>query len=156
TPQDPTQFIDVRDLADFLLLALEQGHTGIYNADAPAGSITMGRLLGTCQDVARGMNTINCVRSPCPQPPGHDSRLTGVPPDFLATQVVSPWQDMPAWIPAEGEYAGFGRVSTARAQGIGLRTRALEETVGETLAWWRSQPEERRANPKAGLAPARE
>ena len=156
TPADPTQFIDVRDLADFLLLALEQRHVGIYNADAPAGSITMGRLLATCQEVSRRMNTIQCVRSPCPQPPGHDSSLTWVPAEFLAAQGVSPWQDMPAWIPADGEYAGFGRVSTARAQAIGLRTRPLEETVADTLEFWRALPAERRAKPKAGLAPERE
>lgn len=36
TPDDPTQFIDVRDLADFLLLALERRHTGIFNAGTPS------------------------------------------------------------------------------------------------------------------------
>ncbi|MGY1458922.1 MULTISPECIES: NAD-dependent epimerase/dehydratase family protein [unclassified Luteimonas] len=155
-PDDPTQFIDVRDLADFLLLALEQRHTGIYNADAPAGSITMGRLLATCQDVSRRMNTIQCVRAPCPQPPGHDSTLTWVPADFLEAQGVSPWQDMPAWIPATGDYAGFGHISTARAHAIGLRTRSLEDTVGDTLDYWRWLPPERRAQPKAGITHERE
>jgi 2'-hydroxyisoflavone reductase len=154
--EDPTQFIDVRDLADFLLLTIERRHAGIYNADAPAGSITMGRLLATCQDVSRRMNTVHCVRAPCPQPPGHDSTLAWVPADFLEAHGVSPWQDMPAWIPAEGEYAGFGRISTARAHAIGLRTRPLEETVGDTLEFWRSLPEDRRAKPKAGIAPERE
>jgi 2'-hydroxyisoflavone reductase len=153
---DPTQFIDVRDLADFLLLALEQRHVGIVNADAPAGSITMGRLLSTCQAVSRRMNTIQCVRAPCPQPPGHDSTLTWVAADFLEAQGVSPWQDMPAWIPAEGDYAGFGRISTVRAQALGLRTRPLDETVAATLEYWRSLPRERVAQPKAGLSPQRE
>lgn len=154
--EDPTQFIDVRDLADFLLLALEQRHAGIVNADAPAGSITMGRLLATCQEVSRRMNTIQCVRAPCPQPPGHDSTLTWVPADFLEKQGVAPWQDMPAWIPAQGDYAGFGRISTSRAHALGLRTRPLEETVAATLEYWRSLPEERRQKPKAGLSPERE
>lgn len=154
--EDLTQFIDVRDLADFLLLALEQRHAGIVNADAPAGSITMGRLLATCQEVARRMNTIQCVRAPCPQPPGHDSTLTWVPADFLEKQGVAPWQDMPAWIPAQGDYAGFGRISTARAHALGLRTRPLEDTVAATLEYWRSLPEERRRKPKAGLSPERE
>jgi 2'-hydroxyisoflavone reductase len=63
---------------------------------------------------------------------------------------------MPVWIPAEGEYAGFGRISTERAQRAGLRTRPLEDTVADTLAWWRAQPEARRAEPKAGLSPSRE
>lgn len=96
------------------------------------------------------------MRAPCPQPPGHASTLTWVPADFLEAQGVSPWEDMPAWIPARGEYAGFGRLSTARAQALGLRVRPLEDTVGDTLEYWRVLPEDRRARPKAGLAPERE
>jgi 2'-hydroxyisoflavone reductase len=154
--QDPTQFIDVRDLAEFLLLTLEQRHIGIYNADAREGAITMGGLLTACQAVSKRMNTIYCVRAPCPQPPGHDSTLTWVPADFLEAQKVSAWQDMPVWMPATGNDAGFGRVSTQRARAIGLRYRPLETTIADTLAYWRELPEERRAKPKAGLTPARE
>ncbi len=156
SPQDPTQFIDVRDLAEFLLLALEQRHIGIYNADAREGAITMGDLLAACQAVSKRMNTIYCVRAPCPQPPGHDSTLTWVPADFLEAQKVSAWQDMPVWMPAVGSDAGFGRVSTQRARAIGLKYRPLESTVADTLAYWRELPEERRAKPKAGITPARE
>lgn len=156
TPQDPTQFIDVRDLAAFLLHLIEQRTIGTFNADAPAGKLTMGELLTSSQQVAREMNVIQCVRAPCPQPPGATSTLTWVPANFLEAQDVSPWQDMPAWIPVEGDYAGFGRISTAKAQAAGLGYRPLRDTVRDTLAWWRSQPDARRAKPKAGLAPARE
>lgn len=153
---DPTQFIDVRDLAEFLLLTLEQRHIGTYNADAREGAITMGALLSACQAVSKRMNTIQCVRAPCTQPPGHDSTLTWVPAEFLEAQKVSPWQDMPVWIPAQGDYAGFGRISTQRARAIGLKYRPIETTVADTLAYWRDLPEDRRAKPKAGLTPARE
>ena len=140
---DPTQFIDVRDLAAFLLTTIERRHVGIYNADAPEGKLTMGALLQTCQDVARDM------KAPA-------SRLTWVPADFLEAQKVSPWQDMPAWIPAQGEYAGFGRISSAKARAAGLTYRPLRDTVRDTLVYWRGLPEERRAKPKAGLPPVRE
>ncbi|MCF7222543.1 NAD-dependent epimerase/dehydratase family protein [Marilutibacter chinensis] len=151
TPDAPTQFIDVRDLAAFLLHLLEQRTIGTFNADAPAGALTMGMLLDTCQQVARRMNVMNCITTPCPQAPGANSTLTWVPAVFLERHDVQPWRDMPAWIPAEGEYAGFGRVSTARAQAAGLGYRPLQETVHDTLAWWRSLPAERRARPRAGL-----
>lgn len=137
--QDPTQFIDVRDLAAFLLATIERGHVGIYNADGAPGSLTMGALLRESQRAS-----------------GKKSTLTWVPADFLDAQKVSAWQDMPAWIPARGEYAGFGRTSVAKAQAAGLRYRPLSETVRDTLAWWRALPEERRAKPKAGIAAARE
>ena len=156
TPSDPTQFIDVRDLAEFLLHCLEARLYGIYNADAAPGSVDMGTLLSACQAAGKAANTIYCVRAPCPQPDSANSTVTWVPADFLEAQGVSAWQDMPAWIAPRGEYAGFGRRSTARAQAAGLRYRPLDTTVRDTLAYWRGLPEERRAKPKAGLSPQRE
>ena len=136
---DPTQFIDVRDLAGFLLTTIERGRFGIYNADGAPGSLSMGALLDECRRAA-----------------GAESSLTWVPADFLEAQKVSAWQDMPALIPARGDYAGFGRTSVAKAKAAGLRQRPLRETVRDTLDWWRTLPQERRAKPKAGIAAARE
>ncbi|KGQ17818.1 NAD dependent epimerase/dehydratase [Lysobacter dokdonensis DS-58] len=136
---DPTQFIDVRDLAAFLLHLLDQKTMGTFNADAPAGKLTMGELLAASQRAA-----------------GKTSTVTWVPADFLEKHDVSAWQDMPVWIPPVGEYAGFGRVSSAKAQAAGLAYRPLDATTADTLAYWRALPGERRANPKAGLSMARE
>ena len=136
---DPTQFIDVRDLAAFLLHLLEQQTYGTFNADAPAGKLTMGELLAASQRAARTTSTV-----------------TWVPADFLEAQQVSAWQDMPVWIPPQGEYAGFGRLDTRKAQAAGLVYRSLDATVADTLAYWRTLPAERRAKPRAGLSPQRE
>lgn len=156
SPADPTQFIDVRDLAAFLLHAIETRTVGTFNADAAPGALSMGALLAACQLAGTNANDVQCVRAPCPQPPEASSTVTWVPADFLEAHNVSAWQDMPAWIPAVGEYAGFGRRSTAKAQAAGLKYRPLQETVDDTLQWWLGLPEARRANPKAGIAPARE
>ncbi len=137
--QDPTQFIDVRDLAAFLLTTIERGQFGIYNADGAPGALTMGALLRESQRAS-----------------GKKSSVTWVPADFLEAQKVSAWGDLPAWIPARGDYAGFGRTSVSKARAAGLTYRPLRETVRDTLAWWRSLPEERRAKPKAGLSAQRE
>lgn len=137
--QDPTQFIDVRDLAAFLLTTIERGQFGIYNADGAPGTLTMGALLRESQRAS-----------------GKKSSVTWVPADFLEAQKVSAWGDLPAWIPARGEYAGFGRTSVSKARAAGLTYRPLRETVRDTLAWWRTLPEERRAKPKAGLSAQRE
>lgn len=137
--QDPTQFIDVRDLAAFLLTTLERGHVGIYNADAEPGALTMGALLRESQKAS-----------------GKKSTVTWASADFLEAQKVSAWGDMPVWIPARGETAGFGRTSVSKARAAGLSYRPLRETVRDTLAWWRKLPEERRAKPKAGLSAQRE
>lgn len=156
TPDDPVQFIDVRDLADFMLHLLETRTVGIFNADGAPGSSNMGTLLSACQAAGKAANTVYCVRAPCPQPAAASSRLTWVPADFLEAHAVSAWQDMPVWIAPRGSYAGFGQRSTARAQSAGLRCRPLEQTVRDTLGYWRALPEERRAHPKAGLTPQRE
>ena len=156
TPADPTQFIDVRDLAAFLLHAIENRTVGTFNADAAPGALNMGALLAACQLAGTNANDIQCIRAPCPQPPEASSTVTWVPADFLEVHKVSAWQDMPAWIAPTGEYTGFGLRSTAKAQAAGLKYRPLQDTVDDTLQWWLGLPEERRANPKAGIAPARE
>ena len=153
---NPTQFIDVRDLAAFLLHLIEARTTGVFNADAAPGTINMGALLSACQLAGTQANDIQCVRAPCPQPPEASSTVTWVPADFLEAQKVSAWQEMPVWIPPTGEYAGFGLRSTTKAQAAGLKYRPLQETVDDTLQWWLGLSEERRAKPKAGLAAARE
>ncbi len=52
TPADPIQFIDVRDLAEFIVVCLENKVLGTFNADAPAGALSMGKLLETCREVS--------------------------------------------------------------------------------------------------------
>ena len=146
----------MRELAQFILHSIETGTTGVFNADAAPGAINMGKLLAACQVAGTHANDVQCVRAPCPQPPEASSTVTWVPADFLAAQEVSAWQDMPAWVPATGDYAGFGQRSTARAQAAGLKYRPLQDTVDDTLQWWMGLPEARRANPKAGITPARE
>jgi 2'-hydroxyisoflavone reductase len=139
SPRDPTQFIDARDLADFVVLCLERRTLGTFNADAQAGAITMGRLLDTCKQVARSNAT-----------------FTWVDAKFLEAQKIGPWSDLPAWIPAEGDDAGFGRVSAAKAKAAGLHYRPLDATVRDTLAWFRSEPAEHQAKLKSGLTAERE
>ena len=77
---------------------LERRLAGVYNCDSPAGETTMGGLLEDCRTVVTS-----------------DARFTWCDADFLAEQGVTPWTDMPVWVPARGEYQGWGQVSTARA-----------------------------------------
>ncbi|MEL1263576.1 NAD-dependent epimerase/dehydratase family protein [Pseudoxanthomonas putridarboris] len=155
-PDNPTQVIDVRDLAEFMLRLIETRNFDVFNADAPAGKLTMGALLDACQKAGTEANQVQCVRAPCDQPAAASSTVTWVPADFLEQQKVSAWQDMPAWIPPTGEYAAFGLRSSARAQAAGLTYRSLDTTVHDTLQWWLALPEERRAKPKAGIDAERE
>jgi nucleoside-diphosphate-sugar epimerase len=138
-PQDPLQFIDVRDLAAWTVRTVAEGTLGVFNATGPTEPLPMGALLEACKKAS-----------------GSDATLTWVNAGFLAEHKVAPWSDMPVWIPPVGEETGASRVSAARALAKGLVFRPVEETVKDTLAWWKGQPEARRAKLRAGIPPERE
>ncbi|MCU0229982.1 MAG: epimerase, partial [Acidobacteria bacterium] len=138
-PQDPTQFIDARDLGRFIVELLEKNRAGVFNATGPKEPLPMGELLASCKRVS-----------------GSDASFTWVPAAFLEAQQVAPWADMPVWVPPVDDMAGFARVSIARALAAGLTFRPVDETVRDTLAWWKTVPEERRAKMRAGLGADRE
>jgi 2'-hydroxyisoflavone reductase len=138
-PDDPVQLIDVRDLGAWLVTLIETGTTGVFNALGPAPPLAMGRMLDACKAVA-----------------GAAATFTWVDADFLEQQRVSPWSDMPVWVPSRGETAGFARVSNARAVKAGLTFRPIVETARATLAWFKTLPEARRSKLRAGINPQRE
>jgi len=136
---DPVQFIDARDLAEWTIRMAESRTTGVFNATGPQRPLTMSAML---KGIADPMQT--------------DARLTWVPSAFLEAHQVSPWSDLPVWVPGQGESAGFARRDIGRAVRAGLTFRPLAATSADTLAWFRRQPAERQAKLRAGLAPERE
>ena len=136
---DPVQFIDARDLAEWTIRMCESRTTGTFNATGPAGTLTMREMLAGIGAALRS-----------------DAQLTWVPAAFLDAQDVSAWTDLPVWVPGEGDSAGFARRDIGRVLRAGLTFRPLATTAVDTLAWFRAQPAEHQAKPKAGLTPARE
>jgi 2'-hydroxyisoflavone reductase len=132
-PQRRVQFIDVRDLAEWIVAALELGTSGTFNATGPATPLSMGELLLMARTVA-----------------GTDANLQWVEEAFLLEQGVAPWKELPLWIP-EGDAADGGVMKTpiARALAAGLRFRPLDVTLQATLEWARSRPADHEW--KAGL-----
>ncbi len=138
-PSDPVQFIDARDLAEWTIRMAENRETGTYNATGPDKQLGIGDMLGTMKTALDSKAT-----------------FTWVPADFLEQQKVSPWSDMPVWIPPHGEEAGIGRTNIKRALAKGLTFRPLTDTTRDTLKWFKSLPPERQAQMHAGLPPQRE
>ena len=136
-PSDLTQYIDVRDLARFMVHCLEQGLTEAYNV--VRNPMPFGDLLAAC------LATIDT-----------DAELTWVPAEFLAEHDVQAWRDLPAWADPDSALAGSLTWSADKALAAGLTIRPLEDTVRDTLAWFRSLPEERQAELRAGLSPDKE
>jgi 2'-hydroxyisoflavone reductase len=84
------------------------------------------------------------------------AKFTWVNADFLEAQKVEPWSDTPVWIPPRGEEAGGNQISNKRALAKGLIFRAMADTTRDTVAWFKSQPQDRQSKLKAGLSPERE
>ena len=98
------------------------------NALGPEKSFTMKEVIDACN--AAG---------------GNKATPVWVASKFLAQQEVTPWAEMPMWIPNEGEDAGFGTLSNAKALKAGIRFRPIGETAKDTLAWLATLPEDERA-----------
>jgi 2'-hydroxyisoflavone reductase len=139
SPTDPVQFIDGRDLAEWTIRMVEQGATGTYNATGPRSLLTIAEMLYGIKAVTTS-----------------DAKFTWVDAGFLEAQKVSPWGDMPVWIPPQGEMVGFARINIRRALEKGLTFRPLADTARDTLDWYKTLSAERRAKMGAGLAPQRE
>ena len=118
----PLQFIDVRDLGEWMIALVEQRAAGTFNATGPVGAACdWSTLVSTCaaEASARGVTPAHAVR---------------VSEAFLSERGVRPWSELPLWLPsADTDYHGFMRVSLERAIANGLRTRPLRETAAAAM-----------------------
>jgi 2'-hydroxyisoflavone reductase len=106
------------------------------------------------------VDTYNVVRNPMPfgdllsaclSTIESDAKLTWVPADFLAKHDVQAWRDVPAWADSGGAMAGSLTWSADKALAAGLAISPVEDTIRDTLAWFKSLPQERRDELRAGL-----
>lgn len=137
-PTEPTQFIDVRDLAEFVVHILECDDAGAYNVTGPREAVTIGEVLAACQ------------RESIPQ-----AQFTWVDAAFLKQHGVQPWMDLPLWIPQDIPEHSIVQADVTRAMERGLHIRPLSQTVRDTLAWARTAGKQREKL-VAGLTPERE
>ncbi|MCW2777026.1 MAG: hypothetical protein JWN17_751 [Frankiales bacterium] len=117
-PDRPLQYVDARDLAAFGLDLLERGTTGGVDVTSRSGHATTRTLLEACVATT-----------------GSDAELVWCDEQRLAAAGAEPWTHLPCWVPEEGEFAGFLEGDVARAHGLGLSCRPVEETVADTWAW---------------------
>ncbi|MGW2254073.1 NAD-dependent epimerase/dehydratase family protein [Kitasatospora sp. NPDC001660] len=121
-PRDlPLQYIDARDLANWMLDASVARLGGAYNVVGPAGHATIGTLLEACVQAA-----------------GSDAELRWTDPERIVAAGVEPWTELPIWIPPGDVYDYIHNASVARAVAHGLRCRPVAETVRDTWAWLQS------------------
>jgi 2'-hydroxyisoflavone reductase len=120
-PGDPdghVQFVDVRDLADWMLHCIEQNVTGVHNATGFHGRVSMAEVLAACK----------CASST-------PANLVWASEEFLQQHEVRPYMQMPLWIPREGR----SMVGNQKAIAAGLRFRPIADTVRDTLQWAKTE-----------------
>jgi 2'-hydroxyisoflavone reductase len=132
---DSVQFIDVRDLTEWIVRLAEGGIPGTFNATGPASRLSMAEM-------------VYGIRAATSSP----VRFTWVDNDFLAEHEVQPWMHMPVWIPADR--LSFVRIDRALEKGLTFRPLAV--TARDTIDWHQARPEERRNSMRTGLNPGRE
>lgn len=131
-PSDLTQYIDVRDLGRFIVHCLEQRATEDYNVACYPRPI--GGILESCVRVA-----------------DNGTRLTWVPADVLAEHGLRSWYELQLWADSASAGAGSLTWSTAKALDAGLTVRPIDDTVRDTLDWFRTRPAERQSALRSGI-----
>ncbi|GAB2571964.1 reductase [Paractinoplanes abujensis] len=134
------QYIDVRDLAVFLLDAALSRTAGAFDLVSVPGHTTMGELLDTANEVTGGR-----------------ARLRWVEPAVIAAAGIEPWSQLPIYLPPGELHTFLHEGDVSKAYGQGLVCRPVRETVADTWAWMRGLPgavPQRADRPRVGLDPA--
>ncbi|MEU6919027.1 NAD-dependent epimerase/dehydratase family protein [Streptomyces olindensis] len=118
----PLQYVDVRDLAEWMLNAAERELSGPYNLMSPQGHTTMGELLDACVRVTGGA-----------------AELRWTEPEVILRAGIEPWTELPVWVPPGSDlHDALHGADVSRAVAAGLRCRPVEETVADTWSWLRA------------------
>ena len=136
TPENFVQLIDARDLSDWIIKAIEENVTGIFNVTSKPFELTFGKMLDEMKDATES-----------------DAEFIWADENFLAENNVAPWSEMPFYLPESDENArNFLTMNVDKALAKGLKFRPLSETVLEVLKWREKQDFEM----KAGISAERE
>lgn len=132
-PNANVQFIDAKNLMEWLVHLLENDETGVYNAVNKPFDLTFGAMLEEIKKVSES-----------------DSTFTWVSDEFMKENRVTPWSDMPVHVPESLEFIRTANIDNALEKG--LKIRPLNETISDTLKWRRTIDEDL----KAGITRERE
>ncbi|WP_241844619.1 NAD-dependent epimerase/dehydratase family protein [Kitasatospora sp. CB01950] len=143
-PADPTQFIDVRDVARWILGCVAAQRGGTYHVTGR--TMPIGSFLEACR-AAVGASAASVA------PAASVAEEVWVGTETLLKAGVAPWMGVPLWV-GDPEFAAANRTDISRALAAGLTFRPLAETLADTDAW-----DTLRGGPdadKEGLTPAEE
>lgn len=121
-PSNAIQVIDVRDEAEWVVRAAEQQLTGAYNVTG-SDRLTFEDVLLTSKQVSHS-----------------DARFIWASQQFMLDNDVKPYVDVPLWV--THDVAGFHHFNIDKARQAGLTFRPIATTIADTLAWYKTRPDD--------------
>jgi nucleoside-diphosphate-sugar epimerase len=118
----PLQYLDVRDLAGWMLRSAERGLSGAFTVTGPPGAITLGDLLSTALEVT-----------------GFDTELVWAPPEQLLEHGLPLGMEFGIRMPDGSAPSGMHDADISAALAEGLTTRPLSQTLADTWAWLQAE-----------------
>ncbi|WP_062236500.1 NAD-dependent epimerase/dehydratase family protein [Fictibacillus sp. FJAT-27399] len=134
-PDRQVQFIDVRDLSEWIVSMVEKKAAGVFNA--VGDHYRMAEVLKACLSVTKSGGEIIWVEE-----------------SFLNEKKVDEWMELPLWISSK-KSLGIQHINNDKAIASGLAFRNIQETIMDTFNWDQTRnmkPEDY----KAGMSPDRE
>jgi 2'-hydroxyisoflavone reductase len=122
-PDVPWQYIDARDLADLLVRITADGVHGPVDMVSPPGHITTGSLVQACMKIT-----------------GSSPELEWVQPEVLASHGITPWGNVPGWIPPGETRDWMHGSDVSRALALGMVCRPIEQTAADQWEWMGTLP----------------
>ena len=139
---DPVQFIDARDLAEWTIRCCENKVYGVFNATGPEKRFTVREMVEGARDAIKS-----------------DAKFTYVTREFLQEQQIGGFNgpnSLPTWMSPVGRAAGFTQRSVAKAVANGLTFRPYADTVLHTLNFYKSQTPDGQAQLRTGISAEKE
>ncbi|UFT98327.1 NAD-dependent epimerase/dehydratase family protein [Radiobacillus kanasensis] len=129
------QFIDARDLAEWLMDAIENQLVGTFNVTSEPNQYTFEDVLEECKRILNSDATLYWA---------DDHQLEGK---------VQPFLELPFWVPKAWGEKGIFQINVEKVKKQGLKTRPLWETIRDTGAWLK---ESKQQISEAGMDPEKE
>lgn len=116
---DPVQYIDVRDVAQWMIRLIENKKSGIFNAVGPKNPQTIYSFIAEAKKVFDVPTTLVKVDDY----------------DFLTKRSI---YGLIPWLMLDENYVGSASISNQKGISNGLTFRPLAESMKDTYDWWHS------------------
>lgn len=148
--RDFVQYVDVRDLAEFMVTLVERDTAGTFNVAGPAAKQTLEQFVEGLRPLATTPVTYTWIED--------YTWLKAYPHRKRADGTTSGLTYSVPWVMSDGDELGHTQISNTKAIAAGLTFRPLLTTARDTIAWRASSnvPDALRKQPRYVPTPEEE